>query len=105
MTMPASPIEVADLAKLAQAIRDNRTWKPASEVKTGPRLERGRRQASATGRELGHVLSAWEDDTEESSVAECLVCEGLAAVDASHMQPVQLNGAVLNKPCPGPRIW
>lgn len=53
----------------------------------------------------GHVLSSWEDDTETSAVADCLVCEGLAAVDATPNLPTEYLGAVLHRRCPGPRIW
>lgn len=77
-------------------------WKPASEVVNAPRLERARRQARQVAIEFGHVLGVWDDDTDESSVATCLVCEDFAAVDASHMQPVEFNGRVLSRTCPGP---
>lgn len=80
-------------------------WKAASKVLDVNRLERGRRKARLIARSLGHVLSDWEDDTISSSIAHCLVCEDLAAVDAHQGQPTELLGHVLTRQCPGDRIW
>jgi hypothetical protein len=83
----------------------NSPWKPASETDTGTRLDRGIRKARVIARDLGHVLGEWHADTAESAVATCLVCEDLAAVDATQRQPTELLGHVLTRPCPGDPIW
>lgn len=90
---------------LPMTLPDHSPWKPASEVTTLTRLERGTRRARVQARELGHVLGEWHADTSESVVATCLVCEDLAAVDATQRQPVELLGHVLTRPCPGDPIW
>lgn len=89
---------------LAKAVLHSPT-KPMSQVVWLPRLERGRRQARAIASELGHVLGIWQDDTETSSVAQCLVCEDFAAVDAGNGQPTELCGRVLSRACAGPAIY
>jgi hypothetical protein len=101
----ASSMALGTLSALAEAVRRATPWKPASQVSgrgTLSRIERGTRRGRVLANDLGHTLTFWENDTDDSAVAWCLVCEEIAAVDASHGQPTEFNGRVFTEICAGP---